>query len=75
MKVPAGLKVYNGTHRYKSGDELPARMGKKLEDRIKEKGEKVQKKKTETEARLKKAKSKKPDSVVSVINNKGIDSK
>ncbi len=73
MKVPAGVKVYNGTHRYKSGDELPARMGKKLEDRIKEKGEKVQKKKTETEARLKKGKGKKPDSIAPATGNNGIN--
>ena len=65
MKVPSGVKVYNGTHRYKSGDELPARMGKKLEDRIRVKGEAVQKKKTETEA-----KKKKSEPVKSVIDNK-----
>ena len=72
MKVPAGMKVYRGRHKYKAGKELPASIGKKMEDRIKEKGEKVQKRKTETEARLKKeTKVKKPDSVAPVENQQG----
>ena len=71
MNVPEGMKVYRGRHKYKAGKELPASIGKKLEDRIKEKGEKVQKRKAETEARLKKDKKSTP--VASVEANKDID--
>lgn len=34
MKVPAGMKVYSGTHRYKAGEELPAHIGKNLEKKL-----------------------------------------
>jgi hypothetical protein len=70
MKVPEGMKVYRGRHKYKAGKELPASIGKKLEDRIKEKGDKVQKKKLETEAKLKKDKKSSP---VSPVENKDSD--
>ena len=70
MNVPEGMKVYRGRHKYKAGDPLPASIGKKLEDRIKEKGEKVQKKKAETEAKLKKDKKSSP---VASADNKDSD--
>lgn len=34
MKVPIGMKVYSGTHRYKAGEELPAHIGKNLEKKL-----------------------------------------
>jgi len=34
MIVPKGKKVFSGTHKYKTGEELPAHISKALEKKI-----------------------------------------
>lgn len=34
MKVPEGIKVYSGRHKYKAGEELPAHLSKALEKKL-----------------------------------------
>ena len=41
MKVPKGKKVYSGRHKYKAGDELPARLEGVLEKPEKKKSKNV----------------------------------
>ena len=37
MKVPAGMKIFSGRHKYKAGEELPAHIGKALEKKLNKK--------------------------------------
>ena len=34
MKVPAGMKIFSGRHKYKTGEELPAHLAKALEKKL-----------------------------------------